>query len=89
LTHHNRCSTVWASIETFQFTEATPVRSLTIDFARSAVVPLTSIRQPTRAIGTTAIDLLIEAAEDPANHEAEHVVFQPELVTRVSTGLSR
>jgi LacI family transcriptional regulator len=60
-----------------------------IDFARSAVVPLTSIRQPTRAIGTTAIDLLIEAAEDPANHEAEHVVFQPELVTRASTRLSR
>lgn len=57
-----------------------------IDFARSAVVPLSSIRQPTKRIGATAVDLLIAAAEDPATHRAEHVVFQPELVIRASTG---
>lgn len=56
-----------------------------IDFARSAVVPLTSIRQPTRAIGETAVDLLIEAADDPQGHMPRHVLFQPELVVRAST----
>ena len=56
-----------------------------IDFARSAVVPLTSIRQPTQAIGSTAIDLLIAAAEQPAEHQPDHVVFRPELVVREST----
>lgn len=56
-----------------------------IDFARSAVVSLSSIRQPTARIGATALDLLIAAAEDPANHQPEHVVFQPELVIRAST----
>ena len=56
-----------------------------IDFASSAVVPLSSIRQPTARIGATALDLLIDAAEDPANHRPEHVVFQPELVIRAST----
>ncbi|CAN5622742.1 LacI family DNA-binding transcriptional regulator [soil metagenome] len=56
-----------------------------IDFARSAVIPLSSIRQPTARIGATAIDLLIDAAEDPSNHHPEHVVFQPELVIRAST----
>jgi LacI family transcriptional regulator len=56
-----------------------------IDFASSAVVPLSSIRQPTARIGATALDLLIDAAEDPANHRPEHVVFQPELIIRAST----
>ncbi|MGE2714027.1 LacI family DNA-binding transcriptional regulator [Mycolicibacterium litorale] len=55
-----------------------------IDFARSAVVPLTSVRQPTRAIGTTAVDLLIAAADEGTAHRAEHIVFQPQLVTRDS-----
>jgi LacI family transcriptional regulator len=57
-----------------------------IDFARSAVVPLTSVRQPTSAIGTTAVDLLISAAEDACSRKPEHVVFQPELIVRDSTG---
>jgi LacI family transcriptional regulator len=56
-----------------------------IDFARSAVVPLTSVRQPTQAIGATAIDLLLAAAEDGTDHLSKHVVFQPELITRTST----
>ncbi|PKZ66973.1 LacI family transcriptional regulator [Gordonia terrae] len=57
-----------------------------IDFARSAVVPLSSIRQPTTRIGVTAVDLLISAANDPAErHEPSNLVFQPELVARAST----
>ncbi|GAS89290.1 LacI family DNA-binding transcriptional regulator [Mycolicibacterium brisbanense] len=55
-----------------------------IDFARSAVVPLTSVRQPTAEIGTTAVDLLVEAAEGRPG-EPKHVVFQPELIVRDST----
>ncbi|MFH5877312.1 substrate-binding domain-containing protein [Arthrobacter sp. NA-172] len=55
-----------------------------IDFAVSAVVPLSSIRQPTEAIGRTAIELLTEEldAQHP-RHRA--VVFTPELVVRQST----
>ncbi|MBT2514541.1 LacI family DNA-binding transcriptional regulator [Arthrobacter sp. ISL-30] len=55
-----------------------------IDFAVSAVVPLSSIRQPTEAIGRTAIELLSEEldAQHP-RHRA--VVFTPELVVRQST----
>lgn len=56
-----------------------------IDFARSAVIPLTSVRQPTADIGSTAVDLLIAASEDSARCP-KHVVFQPELVVRGSTG---
>jgi LacI family transcriptional regulator len=55
-----------------------------IDFARSAGVPLSSIRQPSRDIGTTAIELLIAAADAPTA-EPRHVVFLPELVARAST----
>ncbi|TPG33841.1 LacI family transcriptional regulator [Mycobacterium hodleri] len=55
-----------------------------IDFARSATVPLSSIRQPSAAIGATAIDLLLAATESP-NATPRHVVFGPELVARAST----
>ncbi len=51
-----------------------------IDFASATVVPLTSIRQPSRLIGSRAVELLVEAPETP-----EHVVYQPELVVREST----
>lgn len=54
-----------------------------IDFARSASIPLSSIRQPSADIGTTAIELLL-AAVDGA--DPQHVVFRPELVARSSTG---
>jgi LacI family transcriptional regulator len=56
-----------------------------IDFAVSAVVPLSSIRQPTEALGRTAIELLAEELEsDNPRHRA--VIFTPELVVRQSTG---
>lgn len=56
-----------------------------IDFARSAAVPLSSVRQPSADIGVTAVDLLLTAAESP-DAEPRHVVFRPELVARASTG---
>jgi LacI family transcriptional regulator len=55
-----------------------------IDFATSAVVPLSSIRQPARLIGRTAVELLEDEITDPDHHH-HHVSFQPELVVRDST----
>ncbi|CAN5221424.1 LacI family DNA-binding transcriptional regulator [soil metagenome] len=54
-----------------------------IDFARSAAIPLSSIRQPSADIGSTAIELLLAAVDGGA---PRHVVFRPELVARTSTG---
>ena len=58
-----------------------------IDFAGAAVVPLSSIRQPSALIGQTAVEILVEEAED-ATLSPRQVVFQPELVVRESTSLS-
>ncbi|WP_105565753.1 LacI family DNA-binding transcriptional regulator [Microbacterium halophytorum] len=52
-----------------------------IDFASSAVVPFSSIRQPARLIGETAMRLLA----DP-KAAAQDIRFDPELVVRESTG---
>lgn len=57
-----------------------------IDFASAAVVPLSSVRQPSQLIGRTAVQLLIEEAADPSLTPRQ-VVFQPELVVRNSTVL--
>ncbi len=56
-----------------------------IDFARATVVPLSSVRQPARQIGATAVELLFETLADP-DAPARHVRFRPELVVRASTG---
>ena len=56
-----------------------------IDFAAAAVVPLSSIRQPSQLIGETAVRILLEEAADP-ELEPRQVVFQPELIVRESTG---
>jgi LacI family transcriptional regulator len=55
-----------------------------IDFAAAAVVPLSSIRQPSALMGQTAVEILIEEAADPTI-PARQIVFQPELVVRLST----
>jgi LacI family transcriptional regulator len=55
-----------------------------IDFASVAVVPLSSIRQPSDLIGRTAVEILIEEAAD-ATTAPRQVVFEPELVVREST----
>jgi len=56
-----------------------------IDFASAAVVPLSSIRQPSALIGGTAVQILLDEAADPTVG-ARQVEFQPELVVRASTG---
>lgn len=55
-----------------------------IDFAKSAIVPLTSISQPSTLMGSTAVELLLEVAANP-DAPIRQVVFQPELVVREST----
>ncbi|MDQ0644184.1 LacI family DNA-binding transcriptional regulator [Microbacterium murale] len=56
-----------------------------IDFASATVVPLSSIRQPARLIGHTAVDLLLRSIDDPDGDYERNVRFRPELVVRAST----
>lgn len=56
-----------------------------IDFAEAAVVPLSSIRQPARLIGETAIELVLDEINEPLTHTHQQVTYQPELVVRAST----
>jgi LacI family transcriptional regulator len=55
-----------------------------IAFAPSAMVPLTSIRQPSRLMGETALNIL-NAEVHNSSLSPQQVVFQPELVVRSST----
>lgn len=55
-----------------------------ISFAGAAAVPLSSIRQPSRMIGRTALRIVLEEATDP-DSIARQTVFPPELVVRAST----
>ena len=56
-----------------------------ISFAGSALVSLTSIRQPSLLIGAQAVELLIEETRADGAPRRRQVVFQPELVVRDST----
>src|SRR5690606_19727193 len=55
-----------------------------IAFARSTVVPLTSVSQPADLMGRTALALLEEQIASP-DAPARHVSFTPTLVEREST----
>ncbi|MBD7957629.1 LacI family DNA-binding transcriptional regulator [Microbacterium sp. Sa4CUA7] len=55
-----------------------------IPFAAAAAVPLSSIRQPSRMIGRTALRIVLEEADDPASIPRQ-TVFPPELIVRAST----
>jgi len=55
-----------------------------IQFAASATVPISSIRQPAQEMGARAAKLLVAAIEDPSS-AVEHPVFTPALVAREST----
>jgi LacI family transcriptional regulator len=58
-----------------------------IDFAASATVPITSVRQPRDRIGSEAVELLLAEVEGHA--EPRRVVLDPELVVRASSGVPR
>jgi LacI family transcriptional regulator len=55
-----------------------------ISFAAAAAVPLSSMRQPSRMIGRTALRVLLEETADPELIPRQ-TVFLPELVARAST----
>ena len=56
-----------------------------IDFAESAVVPLSSVKHPAALNGSTAVDLLIAESQDPQLPK-QQIVYRPEIVERASTG---
>lgn len=61
-----------------------------IEFAASAAVPLSSIRQPRHEMGKRAAELLMNEIDDLADgkdHEHQAVRFVPELIARVSTSV--
>lgn len=60
-----------------------------IAFARSTVVPLTSISQPADLMGRTALALLEEKVQGGRSAEDRHVRFSPQLVARESSGPRR
>ncbi len=55
-----------------------------IDFAASAAIPLSSVRQPREQLGAVAADTLLEVIADPSA-KVRDVVLEPELVVRRST----
>ncbi|MFJ9566397.1 LacI family DNA-binding transcriptional regulator [Streptomyces fuscichromogenes] len=56
-----------------------------IEFAASAVTPLTSVRRPAAPMGHRAGQLLVADTASGAALQPSHVVLQPELVVRRST----
>jgi LacI family transcriptional regulator len=57
-----------------------------IDFAATAIVALTSIRQPTHEMGARAVELLMQEADrKTGKQKITHFEFEPELVVRDST----
>lgn len=55
-----------------------------IDFSAAAIVPLTSVRQPSREMGTAAAQMLLAQLDAP-DRAVSHLQFTPELVVRQST----
>lgn len=56
-----------------------------IDFCQSAVVPITSIRQPSAEMGRQAVELLEAEISEGHGHDHCSVDLKPELVVREST----
>jgi LacI family transcriptional regulator len=56
-----------------------------IEFAASAAIPLSSIRQPARQMGRRAAELLLDEMDKGPTDAREHIVFDPMLVARAST----
>lgn len=56
-----------------------------IDFAASALVPLTTIRQPLPEMAAAAVSLCLREADEGVDHEHRAHTFTPELVERHSS----
>lgn len=60
-----------------------------ISYASTALISLTSIRQPSLLIGAQAVELLMMETEEAGSAKGRQVVFQPELVVRDSSLLRK
>jgi LacI family transcriptional regulator len=60
-----------------------------VEFASELSTPLSSVAQPRYAIGRTAAELLLTEASERVGHEHRQVRYQPELVIRESSLVSR
>ncbi|MDY0908453.1 LacI family DNA-binding transcriptional regulator [Microbacterium sp. CFBP9034] len=56
-----------------------------IEFASVAAVPLTSVRQPARAMGRHAGELLLHQLDGGSTEPLGSVMFEPELIVRASS----
>ena len=56
-----------------------------ISFAQTAIVPLSSVRQPSSEIGAHAVKLLVEESQSESTTQPQQFVFHPTLVIREST----
>ncbi|AQP50092.1 hypothetical protein BW733_03830 [Tessaracoccus flavescens] len=56
-----------------------------IDFCANAIVPISSVRQPSAELGRRAVELLEAEIDDGRTHEHVSVVLKPVLVVRQST----
>lgn len=56
-----------------------------IDFAQTAIYPMTTLAQPLEAIARTAIDLLLDEERNPLTHVHQRPRPAPELRIRAST----
>ena len=58
-----------------------------IDYAASAIVPLSSVRQPIERLASEAVRRLLDDAARGADHVHEHLLLPPTLVVRSSSGV--
>lgn len=59
-----------------------------VDYAESAIIPLTTIRQPVDSLAKSAMQLVLDEASNP-QHVHEQLRLAPELVVRESTPQAR
>lgn len=56
-----------------------------IEYGSSAVVPLTTVEQPTEQLARQAIDLVLDHSRSPQDHVHRHVLVPPVLQVRSTT----
>lgn len=53
-----------------------------LDLTNITAIPLTTIAQPRREMGSVGVRLLFDEIESPATHSHEQVLFRPQLIER-------
>lgn len=60
-----------------------------IDYASSAMIPLTSVRQPHEALAREAVRLVLDHARNGKDHVHQHLLLPPRLIVRRSSAPHR